>query len=354
VVSHSVINYMPIAARIVRDSLAAIPGETAVVITDGSGCEEFVTSLEIELAAQSIEPMVVTVPRVDAKPHGYLTWNEPPTLFESICCSAEIVIVYMSTLVALSQAVQRARSTGTRFLFIPADYDMLRPATLEEDLNEMSRLGAALVERLSRAQRAVVTTAEGTHIEFGSIASPSYDDARARQSGDLDFYPGGMWNVIPNSTSVNGTVIFPATLYPIGSLTESIHVTFEEGKITAITGGWQARVWERWLRSFGDARIFEFSHLSGGLARAAETIGHDWEDLIRRGGILISGGENVLYGGQNAAHAHFDGAIPDATLRLDGEVVLDTGVYTLQVTKEADIVQRTGGEERAERLRSQV
>jgi hypothetical protein len=45
----------------------------------------------------------------------------------------------------------------------------------------------------------------------------------------------------------------------------------------------------------------------------------------------MSGGENVLYGGENRAHAHFDGALPQATLALDGEIVLDAGKYTVSL-----------------------
>lgn len=51
-VSHPVIDYMLSAAPILRDSLAAGPGETAVIITDGSGDEDFVTSLQIEFATR--------------------------------------------------------------------------------------------------------------------------------------------------------------------------------------------------------------------------------------------------------------------------------------------------------------
>jgi hypothetical protein len=98
-----------------------------------------------------------------------------------------------------------------------------------------------------------------------------------------------MWNMIPKTDTVNGVVRFTAALHPVGRLVEPIELTFESGVVTSVRGGWQARAWERWLRSFGDADVFEFSHLSGGLAATARVIGHDWEDLIMRGSIVAAG-----------------------------------------------------------------
>lgn len=92
-------------------------------------------------------------------------------------------------------------------------------------------------------------------------------------------------------------------------------------------GGWQAHTWQRWLRSFGEAEATRFAHLSGGLAREAQVVGHDWEDLIVRGSVLVAGGASLLYGGEVGAPAHFDGIVPNATLDVDGRRVLDAGDY---------------------------
>lgn len=302
-------------------------GEKVLILTDGTGQADFVPSLMRHFVLVGAAPAVLTIPPVSAQPHGYLTWREPPAIVQLALDDADVAVVYMCTLIALSRTVQEARASGTRFLFVPADYNLGGPATLDEDLQELAALGAMIHKRLGAASSAHVTAAEGTDIQFGSLLSPSFDDARSCFPGDIDFFPGGMWNVIPRPSTVDGVVVFPATLYPVSTLVEPVTITFEGGTITSIKGGWQARAWERWLRSFADVRLFEFSHLSGGLAKRARIIGHDWEDLIHRGGILISGGENVLYGGQNTAHAHFDGVVPDATLALDGDTVLEEGAY---------------------------
>lgn len=322
------VDFAPTAHKVVDFCLGVHEGERAVVVTDVFGGHPFVDALVSTLRLRGADASAIAIPPVPAKPHGYLTWAEPTPLLEPLLKSADVAVLYMSTLLVLCDAVERAREAGTRLLFIPADFDLTRPVVTDEDYDELAALGAAVCSRLEHATKAEVRTPDGTDIVFGSISGPRYDDGRATQPGELDFFPGGMWNVIPKTDTVNGVVRFTAALHPVGRLIEPIELTFERGVIAAVGGGWQARAWERWLRSFGDAEVFEFSHLSGGLAATARVIGHDWEDLIMRGSILISGGESLLYGGENRGRAHFDGTVPDATLVLDGETVLDEGSYS--------------------------
>lgn len=155
----------------------------------------------------------------------------------------------------------------------------------------------------------------------------SYDDCQVRSAGEIDFFPDGMWNLVPQLESVTGVIRVTAALHPVGRLAEPVELTFAKGNVTDVRGGWQSASWQRWLRSFGGAEATRFAHLSGGLAEQVQGIGHDWEDVIVRGSVLVAGGPSLMYGRDVGAPAHLDGIVPDATGEVDGVRVVDAGEY---------------------------
>jgi leucyl aminopeptidase (aminopeptidase T) len=239
----------------------------------------------------------------------------------------DAAVFYTSTLSALAESVQELTKHGTRLLFVPADLDMRRPFVLAEDLRALGELGSRVCARLRESRVLRLTSPEGTDLTLRTGGAIGYDDCRATGAGETDFFPGGMWNLVPEIESVNGVVKFCAALHPVGRLADPIELQFSDGKVTSVHGGWQARAWQRWLEGFGESDVTRFAHLSGGLAARAQVIGHDWEDLVVRGSVLIGGGASLLYGGANSAAAHFDGIIPEATLSADGTVLIDSGTY---------------------------
>jgi 2,5-dihydroxypyridine 5,6-dioxygenase len=320
-----------VAQRVVRECLHLRAHERVVIVTDESPGHELVTCLAAAARTVAAEVVVVGAERVSAQPHGYLTWRPLSPVVASALQACDVAVFYTSTLMALSADVRSAAASGSRMLFIPADFDLRRPVVLGEDLGELDRLGAAVADLLRPASAVRVTSAEGTDLSMDATGSVTYDDCQVRAPGEIDFFPGGMWNLVPDVGSVRGVVRFTAALHPVGRLAEPVEVVFESGTVTSVRGGWQARAWERWLRSFGEAETTRFAHLSGGLAGQAQVIGHDWEDLIVRGSVLVAGGASLLYGGDLGAPAHFDGIVPNATLDIDGVRVLDAGEYDMRL-----------------------
>lgn len=316
-----------VAQRVVALCLHLKPHERVVLITDESPGHEFVLSLAAAARMGAADVVVLGAERVSAQPHGYLTWSPLSPIVAAALRASDVAVFYTSTLMALSDEVRAAAASGTRMLFIPADFDLRRPVVLNEDLAELDALGRSVTELLTSATRVRVMTSEGTDLTMTTGGAVTYDDCQVRAAGDIDFFPGGMWNLVPDLDSVAGVVRFSAALHPVGRLAEPVEVTFESGSVTDVRGGWQARSWQRWLASFGEAEATRFAHLSGGLAREAHVIGHDWEDLIVRGSVLVAGGASLLYGGDLGAPAHFDGIVPNASLEIDGRLVLDAGNY---------------------------
>jgi len=321
-----------VARRVVAQCLHLAETERVVIVTDESPGHEFVLGLAAASRVAAADVVVLGMERVSAQPHGYLTWSPLSPLVAAAVSAADVAVFHTSTLMALSDEVRAAPASGTRMLFIPADFDLRRPLVLNENLAELETLGAAVTTLLKSVTRVRLTTAEGTDLRMTTGGAVTYDDCQVRKPGEIDFFPGGMWNLVPDVASVTGVVRFTAALHPVGRLAEPVEVTFDTGSVTAVRGGWQARSWQRWLASFGEAEATRFAHLSGGLAREAHVIGHDWEDLIVRGSVLVAGGASLLYGGNLGAPAHFDGIVPNATLEIDGRRILDCGDYDPQLT----------------------
>lgn len=320
--------YVDAAERIAGECLNLRPGERAVVISDEDPSHPLLGHLLAAIKARGASAGLVISERTSGQPHGYLSWLDPPELVRAALQSCDVAVFYSPQLLAVSPAVRNAAAAGTRMLFVPSDFDLRRPVVLEEDLAELDAVGAALSRVLDGEHELVVSTPEGTNLRMRTSGPVGYDDCRVLGPGDIDFFPGGMWNLVPEVSSVTGTVRFCAALHPVGRLSEPIELVFDGGNLVDVRGGWQSRVWTEWLESFGEQDVMRFAHLSGGLAARAQVIGHDWEDLIMRGSLLVSGGASLLYGGANDAPAHFDGIVPAASLSVDGVEVLSDGVYT--------------------------
>jgi len=325
-----------VACKVVAECLHLRPQERVVIVTDEAPGHELVLSLAAAARAVADEVVVVGTQRTSAQPHGYLTWRALNPVAAAAVRASDVAVFYASTLVALSDDVRSAAAAGTRMLFIPADLDLRWPVVLHEDLGALERLGSAITDLLRSARRVRLTSSDGTDLQMSATGTASYDDCQVRSPGDIDFFPGGMWNLVPDLDSVNGVVRFPAALHTVGRLAEPVELVFEDGSLTSVQGGWQAVAWQRWLTSFGEAEATRFAHLSGGLACEAQVIGHDWEDLIVRGSVLVAGGASLPYGGDVGAPAHFDGIVPNATLEVDGRRVLEAGEYAQELLRGDD------------------
>lgn len=316
-----------LASKVIRERAAVRAGERVLVLTDTRADGAFVESLLASAFEAGAQAASLCLPWQRPYPHPYLTWEEPAAHVSAAMAASDVIIGYRQPLMCLTEAARAATGSGARALWMASDFDNTRPVVVDEDYNAMGELGRRIAELVRRAKIIRVTSPAGTdiHAEYeGRLVS--FDDGTVTQPGESDFFPGGMWNSSPIESSFNGTVVFDGTLYGLGVLRAPLSVTFVDGWIRDIAGE-QADEWKRALSAFGDPSVYLASHLSGGLARHARLIGNDWEDLIMYGTILFSAGAGAYYDGATRTHAHFDGTVLNATVYLDGEVLLDRGEY---------------------------
>ena len=321
--------YLKVAKRVLEQCVALQPKERALIISDTRSEPGLVRSLSSTAEWMGADVMTVTVPWWKPHPHGYISWEEPPERLWKLVAECDVIIDYRAELLALTQAIRATDRSRLRILYMQGAFNYLRPLILEEDLDEMADLGRRITDIVRVSSRIRVTSQSGTDVSADLIqpVTVTYDDARAREPGTEDYFPGGMWSTAAIEGSMNGVSILDGSLHPTGILRQPVKLTWEKGRITDIEGGWQAQQWKRWLDSFDEPEIYKHSHMGGGLCRTSMLSGHDWEDLIMYGSALFAGGNNIYHGGKQAGESHFDANVLGATIYLDDQMICKDGKY---------------------------
>ena len=322
-----------VAKRIVEEITAIQPRERVLILSDTAANPALVEALCVAAEWVGGDVMNVIVPWRRPLPHGYFNWGEPPKRLWNLIQESDVVIHYRIETMEMMPAVAKPEGLKTRLLYMAGDLDYLRPSVLEQSVEEMVELGEKLMVALKRSKRVRVTTKLGSEIE-GILKDPAKNayygaGRRARQPGGQDYWPHGLWGFLCEEKSVHGVSILDASLHPTGVLHEPVKVTWRDGRIVDIEGGRQARQWRRWLDSLNSPDVYTHAHFGGGLSKKAQVCGHDWEDVTIYGSFLVSGGNNLIHGGTNRGHCHFDAIMTDATIYLDNELICKDGVYAL-------------------------
>lgn len=156
------------------------------------------------------------------------------------------------------------------------------------------------------------------------------------EPGRWDHWPsGGFLYTSGNDDGVNGTVVVDEgdIVFPFGMYVRSpIEFRFEAGRITGITGGFDAELVKDHIESFADDRAFSASHIGWGLdkrarwsSQATQPGGVGMEARSFYGSVLFSTGPNLEVGGTNDTACHLDIPMRNCTVMLDGTPVVVDG-----------------------------
>jgi 2,5-dihydroxypyridine 5,6-dioxygenase len=189
-----------------------------------------------------------------------------------------------------------------------------------------------------RTRKFRVTSPAGTDLameigQYGACIECGFAD----DPGRWDFFPSGQTFCFANDGTGDGQfvldrgdqVILPYLHY----IEEPVKLVVEKGYIREITGGSDARLISDNMRSWIDPEVYALGHQSIGLhpqARwdAAAVYGWDSPSMDARifhGCYLIGTGPNTLGGGKRDTPCHFDIALRNCSLEIDGERILEQG-----------------------------
>lgn len=230
-------------------------------------------------------------------------------------------------------ALEQGSGSQARVLFICEPPEVLARNLPRPEDKAASVAGAQM---LSAAKEMVVASAHGTDLHIDLLdAAVGYQCGFADDPGRWDHWPSQMVLCFPRTERVNGTVVMAPgdTLFPFKEFVkEPIEFVIEDGIVTAVRGGGDAKMVERFITDTDDPAAAMVSHFGWGLLRTA-----DWSSMTlynkesimgmeprsRKGAFMWSTGPNNFL--DRYTPYHLDFPMRDCSVYLDGRTIVDSG-----------------------------
>ncbi len=223
-------------------------------------------------------------------------------------------------------AVTKPRAKAYDFNF--AQWQKMMNAATRVDPETIAEEGRDVVAKLQNADTVSVTAPNGTDLKF------SVKDRRPRlNDGIVDEHdveegvleasiPAGSVDIAVREDSSNGRVAFDVPMPWVGRSIRKLVWTFQNGKVTEFDGDRNARLLRKhWESSAGDKD--RIASLSIGLNPKAK-LGFTVNTLVQ-GAVSIGVGANEDIGGANKPGFSCVGTLGNATLKIDGTTVIESG-----------------------------
>lgn len=316
------------ARTLVEEIMRVRRGENVVISAD-TGSDDRV----VELTAQAAMA-AGAVPTVVRYPSSMTAAVEPPAPVAGAVAAADVWIEYAVGYIMHSDAFRTAIGNGARYANLTGmDVAMLVDTVARVDFDGVSRLGEALVELLAAAEEVRITTPAGTDLTARNGGRPvNLRGVPATEPGQTVMLAGQIsWN--PLEDTQHGTMVFDGAVWPpdeLGLLRSPVRCTVESGRVAAIDGDADARVFEQWMSSHRDPNMYRVAHWSLGFnPGVTKPTGRIVEDERVFGCVELGlGTKGAWIGGDPwVAAAHTDGSMLNPTIYLDGEAIEKEGRY---------------------------
>ncbi|WP_418280346.1 aminopeptidase [Halorubrum sp. DTA98] len=311
------------ASRVVDVCVGVQADETVVVATDWR-CSE--VGERIAAAAKQRGAEVILTVMTPREHDG----NEPPEPVKAAMLEADVVITPVTRSVTHSTVMPEAMERGARFIsmvgFTP---EQLVTGGLYADYESMRPMCERMAEKFSEASEARVTSPQGTDVTVGLEGRPgNAHPGIATEPGTHTGLVHIESNIAPKEGTTNGTVVFDGAIpnLGIGELDEDVVMEIEDGYVTDVAGGKAAKRIEQVWAEYDVPAVYNIAQLAVGMNPECEEF-NDWfsHNHGRYGNVHFGIGTSTNLGGETRAPVHFDAMMAEATLKLDGETVLEGG-----------------------------
>lgn len=250
--------------------------------------------------------------------------EEPPD--DVAAAMSEASAIALVTQYSLSHTHARLDAThrGARVASLPGINEEMFGRTIPIDYGYLETQGRSLAAQLTEAELCRITAPGGTDVEISLRGREGRsDDGDLRAPGAFGNMPAGEAYIAPFEQEGRGTIVFDGSLASWGLLEEPLAVSFDGGRAVAIEGG--AAAWLLETLDAGGANGRVIAELGIGTNPEATITGLILEDEKVEGTIHLAFGTNTGIGGANESSVHIDGLVRDATVELDGRVVMRDG-----------------------------
>lgn len=318
-------------ARLSHDIMGKVmgvqPDEEVVVVTDA---EKVDLARAIAAASRSIGAFtsIVVKPRMD---------NHSQELPETVAApvkAADVIADTCTYAISHTKARQEATAAGARHLVLRGvTTDMMVDGSVSTDFEEIQKWTDAVATIQSRAETARTTCTNGTDLTVDLEGRDSmYKDwtVGVAGPGDIALLPAGKAAIAPIEGTAQGKIVFDYSFDNLGIVDEPIETIVQDGFVTDIDGGRDARKLEELLEEKGkNARnIAEAPSL--GTNPDLGLVGNLAIDKKVIGTAHFALGDNRTLGGDISSDVHLDGLVSKPTVTFDGEVVIEDGHFQFE------------------------
>lgn len=315
---------------IARDLLCLKPGEDCVIVADSESDRRVIEATARATHALGADTTIVWY----AAPPDVGEKAKIPRSATAAMANTDVVVEFCKKYLLYSESWKQFMAAGVRYLCLPGmDVGMAVRTIANVDFPLAVQLGDKLAELTQKAHEMRITTPAGMDLiqkldPVNRLAE--HDSGKAETPGA--FFLGGQISWVPVEDKTHGTIVFDGSLWPpveLGILSSPIELTIEEGRITAIKGGREAKIFEKWMASWEDPHMYNISHGCYGANPGAKLTGNILEDERVFGCVEFGlGYQPSDWGGRGSpAKAHTDGICLNASVWLDGEQIEDEGTY---------------------------
>jgi leucyl aminopeptidase (aminopeptidase T) len=311
------------ATRVVETCAAVEPGESVLVVTDWQ-VEDVAHHVAAAAAAAGAEVTMTAM-----APREY-DGNEPPATVAAAMREADVVITPVHRSITHSAATRAALEADARVVsLVKFTEEQLRTGGLYADYEGMRPHCRALAAKFGAADEARVTSPQGTELTCSLSGRDGNSHAGiADEPGTFTALVHVEANVSPVEGTTEGTAVFDGSIpnLDIGVLDDPVRMEITEGAVTDVEGGAAAdRISNVWA-DHDDPAVYNVAQLAVGLNPEC-TAFNGWfsNEHGKYGNVHLGVGTSSNLGGTTSAPVHFDAMMGDATLALDGEVVVEDG-----------------------------
>jgi hypothetical protein len=324
------------------------PGHRVLVLSDTAHDPrvwQAVQSILCELGAD------VTVALFERRPADYY---DPPAAVCEAMMKSDINVLVASTGMLHAPANFRAMEAGIPAICLDGGMrlEWLQSGGITDDMRQIAVRKHYVAKDVfgAGARECRVTSRYGTEFTYrvdGRIFVPplpgnsfdpykiiNFDKDENRKGGNLLYYlfPTGEFNVAPIEGSANGKLVIDLTMHHLGRLWTPIELHVENGRVTSIEGGADARILRDYLAVYGDENAYMCpAEASVGVNAKAVVRGIQREDKNIMGTMHFGLGTNIDVGGSVKSKIHMDGVILEPTLYVDGVKRIDNGRFLVPI-----------------------
>lgn len=323
--------------KTVKDLACVTSGETVLILADTAIDWDMMKLLASAAKFLEAEPSIMIYETRDD------VNLEPPKNISEAMKSSDVIISLPLMYILHTNAYNEALKSGSRILELTGmNPDMMIRLIGRTDYLTMCKLGESLTRLTKQAREVTIKSESGTDLRFDNDPSrPIFHNDGIVNQKHIYKPLGGQISWAPVEDSIEGVIIADTFIWPpsdIGILKNPVKITIREGRIIKIDGGVEAKMFENWLKSLADEKMYYVAHASWGFHPKAKLTGVPLEDERLYAGIEFGfGSQSLKFQGKiGKAKSHTDVGLYNPSVYYDEVLICHNGRFVHSELTELD------------------